>query len=306
MEKKVSIVVPVYNGEDTIGACIDSILNQDYPNRQLIVVDDGSTDGSLDVCRRKLDGRADALLIHQANGGRSVARRVGTELAEGDWVAYVDADDKLLPGALSRLMARTSDKTDIVFGNGKSIGMNVDGTMPMKRFRHLTVRAEGTIGVPWGSLYRRDLLLPRLFEVPRELVNGEDYIFWLRLVFSTEKDVSVLADNVYDKGEAHTSNSFRWTADYCEKLNRLRMESIPTDERDTYFDDILNDRIANLFATSLWQSKAEWAGSKFMTEIRKDLKLHGRSLSLKQRLFLALPSITLRRLVASCLERLRG
>ena len=89
----ISIVVPVYNCEQYISECIDSILGQTYTNIQLILVDDGSTDNSLAICENYLDRDRRVLLISQENLGVSMARNAGLDAAEGAYIGFVDSDD---------------------------------------------------------------------------------------------------------------------------------------------------------------------------------------------------------------------
>ena len=97
MEKqaKVSIIVPVYNAEDYIKKCISSICTQSVSELQIILVDDGSTDNSLEICRQlqKNDNRIE--VFHQENQGASAARNKGMQLANAEWVMFVDSDDWL-------------------------------------------------------------------------------------------------------------------------------------------------------------------------------------------------------------------
>lgn len=92
---KISVIVPVYNCKKYISKCLDSIVNQTYKNLQIIVVDDGSTDGSEKICElwAKKDSRIE--VIHQKNSGVSVARNVGMKRIKGQLVSFIDADDML-------------------------------------------------------------------------------------------------------------------------------------------------------------------------------------------------------------------
>ena len=92
-----SVIVPVFNGARTVGRAIDSVLAQTWPAHEIIVVDDGSTDGSAEVVRRYGER---VTLIRQANRGVSLARNRGVEAASGDWLAFLDADDWYLPDRL--------------------------------------------------------------------------------------------------------------------------------------------------------------------------------------------------------------
>lgn len=93
MNPKLSIIVPVYNVEKYLEKCIDSILNQDYKNFELILVNDGSTDGSLEICKRYLSVDKRIKLINKPNGGLSSARNAGLDIACGQYIGFVDSDD---------------------------------------------------------------------------------------------------------------------------------------------------------------------------------------------------------------------
>lgn len=312
-----SVVIPIYNSETFLAACIESVLQQTYKDLELILVNDGSEDSSGHICDEYASRDKRVRVIHQPNRGRSEARACGVLEACGEWVAFVDSDDCLPQDALQSLYDVAGNDTDIVLGNGYSLGFRpCPKTMEMDEFRHLAVRGEGTIGVPWGSLYRRELLirktdaqqadsLPWVFDVPRHIINGEDYLFWLRLVFLTEKSVHIVEKNVYDKGDEHTSNTFKWTADYCHELNELRFLSIPAEEHRKYLSDTVSDRLANMLSVAMWTRRQEWIHSKYYEELLHDMKVVGRELNSKEKLFLALPSRQLRRLYSTISRKIR-
>ena len=89
----ISIIVPVYNVEEYLPACLDSIINQTYTEIEIILVDDGSTDSSGEICDRyaKIDERVK--VIHKSNGGLSDSRNVGIQVAKGEYIGFVDSDD---------------------------------------------------------------------------------------------------------------------------------------------------------------------------------------------------------------------
>lgn len=107
----ISILVPVYNIQQYLPRCIDSVLSQDFTDWELILVDDGSTDGSLQVLRQyENEERVKIKVIHKENGGLPSARLSGFKEAKGEFLVFLDADDWLLPGALKTLYdAITSD-----------------------------------------------------------------------------------------------------------------------------------------------------------------------------------------------------
>ena len=107
---KVSVIVPVYNASQYIGRTLDSIIAQDFDSFEIIVIDDGSTDDSLEIINQCLDGcEMPHKVIHQENAGVSVARNVGIEESKGDYLAFVDADDHISKNHLSSLY---NGKTD--------------------------------------------------------------------------------------------------------------------------------------------------------------------------------------------------
>jgi len=93
MQNLVSVIIPVYRAKEYLCECLDSILAQTYVNFELILVDDGSPDGSGDICDEYAEKDARVRVIHKENGGVSSARNRGMEEASGEWIAFVDADD---------------------------------------------------------------------------------------------------------------------------------------------------------------------------------------------------------------------
>ncbi len=101
MAVKISLIVPVYNGEKTIEKCINSILNQTYRNIEVIIIDDGSTDNTYEICKNMQNKDNRIQLIKQNNKGPSLARNVGIEYAQGKYIQFVDADDWLEPSIIA-------------------------------------------------------------------------------------------------------------------------------------------------------------------------------------------------------------
>lgn len=115
----VSIVVPVYNVYQYLDKCIKSLIEQTYWNIQIILVDDGSTDGSSEICNKyaKIDTRI--IVIHQNNAGSVYARKVGTEMATGKYILYVDSDDWIEKDRIEKLVCIASKQnTDMIYMDG--------------------------------------------------------------------------------------------------------------------------------------------------------------------------------------------
>lgn len=286
----ISIVIPIYNSAKYLDSCINSVANQSFIQWELILVDDGSTDGSGTICDRwaAKDSRIHA--FHQKNQGRSVARNNGVRNATGEWCCFIDSDDTIPTESLLLLSSRINDKTDIVFGNGYTLGPAFKDIIDIETFRHLAVRGEGTIGVPWGTLFRRALLKPYVFDVPRDFYMGEDYIFWLRIIFSSEKPVYLVKDSIYTKADDNTSRKFVWTSDYAQRIQEYRMAAIPKEKIPLFIVDTIKDRMENLFAVTLFEQKSKWKYSFFYRQLIDDMDKADIRFTFKQSLFLSLPN----------------
>lgn len=293
--EKISVVIPVYNAEKTLASCVRSVLSQTYPDFEVILVDDGSQDDSPAMCDACAMSDARVRCVHQPNRGPADARWNGVCHADGGWVTFVDSDDTLLPTALADLYAHAGDGTDIVLGNGESLPGERRPRIPIDEFRFLAVKGEGQIGLVWGSLYRRSSLMEYDFDMPPGIRMGEDYLFWLRLVFRTDSPVNVLYKNVYRKGADTCCSQFVWTADFAQRIHELRKGSIPAGVRALYMKEMISDRVANLFEVAVHCPRSEWQGSPFWQELVADMDEAGVRFPLKHRLFFALPGRRLRR-----------
>lgn len=114
----VSVIIPVYNAEDTLRRCVDSVLTQLYTDLEIILVDDGSTDASGKICDEYAQKDARVVVLHQVNKGVSAARNAGLDRATGEWVAFCDSDDSVNASWIEK-MYEASHKTDLVIGGYK-------------------------------------------------------------------------------------------------------------------------------------------------------------------------------------------
>lgn len=124
---KISVIIPVFNVERYIAACVESVLGQDYPEMEVIIVDDCSPDSSIDIARSIIGkhprGACAHIISHNRNQGQSVARNTGIDAATGDYLYFIDGDDYLPRNALSLLSKpATEHGTDFVIGNYDTVG----------------------------------------------------------------------------------------------------------------------------------------------------------------------------------------
>lgn len=172
MKELISVIVPIYNVEKYLAKCLDSILNQTYRNLEVILVDDGSLDGSSKICDiyAKRDNRI--IVVHQRNGGLSVARNRGLEIAKGDFIGFVDSDDIIHNRMYEILYKHIKDySADISICNYSVVYEgDIIGNKDIADIKESIIICNGhealyNIGrklgentiVAWNKLYKRDL-----------------------------------------------------------------------------------------------------------------------------------------------------
>ncbi|HEU4514787.1 MAG TPA: glycosyltransferase [Nocardioidaceae bacterium] len=177
-EPKLSIVVPVYNVEGYLEECLDSILAQPYDDLEVVLVDDGSTDSSAEIARRYAEAHHSFRLVSQANAGLGAARNAGVEAARGQYLTFLDSDDRLPADAYSAMM-RTLEQSGSDFAIGKLVRDEGDRryAMPRMRDNHRVRR----VGVTLGEMPR---ILADVFAVNKIYRRS----FWdeARLAFPTD------------------------------------------------------------------------------------------------------------------------
>jgi len=197
MSIKISVIVPVYNVELYLEKCIESICNQTYKNLQIILVDDGSTDSSGNIC--DLYGKKDnrITVIHKTNGGLSDARNAGLDIADGEYIGFVDSDDYIAPEMFEHLLNLSKiNNGDIVicdkveFNENETICVNnkleqitvLDRNLAIAQLANdTTIRSH-----VWNKLYKHNLFDGIRFDVGKAY---EDVYIMHRLFLKTQKIV---------------------------------------------------------------------------------------------------------------------
>lgn len=180
MEKPlISVIVPVYNVEGYMEACLDSLLAQTWPNFEIILIDDASTDGSGQICGGYADRDARVRAVHfPRNRGPSAARNEGVRRAAGAYIAFVDADDRVEPDLLEKLYCCLEETGAEVSACGAD-GIALKGGPAAVYDRAEAVRclARGVPFnmVPWGKLYRAELVRQCPFD--EAVFYSEDLLF---------------------------------------------------------------------------------------------------------------------------------
>ncbi len=198
MKPLISVIVPVYNVEDYIEACLDSLLSQTYQNAEFILVDDASTDGSLSICQSYAarDGRVRIFSLPE-NRGPSAARNEGLGRALGEFVSFVDSDDRAEPELLEKLYASlTETGADISACGADGICIKSGPAAVFSREEAVGCLARGFPFnlVPWGKLYRAKLLQGCFFD--EKTFYSEDLLFLYEAIKRGER-VSYIPDVLY-------------------------------------------------------------------------------------------------------------
>lgn len=187
---KISVIVPIYNVQEYLKSCINSILSQTFSDIEIILVDDGSEDNSGEICDyyNKLDNRI--IVIHKRNGGVMSARAEGVHRAVGEWICFVDADDTITPDALACMYSCVTNDIDIVvFENKENLCYSAQ--------QYVQLLFKFQQWVLWGKLYRRHLLNDYVLSVPAKFKVGEDFICQLRILCGVKRKIQLCSEKKY-------------------------------------------------------------------------------------------------------------
>lgn len=288
-EHLISIVVPVYNAERYLPACVDSVLSQTYGNWELILVDDGSTDGSLAVCRKYAAKDPRVQVIHQENQGVSAARNTGLEYVAGTYITFLDSDDYIDRDYLSVLLTSAvshgadmvcCDFYDVVNGQKKKVNT------PRVLHKRLVVRweelfSDAAVGKEdysccvWGKLIKTELAKKCKFQPLR---YGEDQVFMYDLFL--QKPLVYLTDYpgyyyvLNESGAMQSANQYNIIKCLNDvRMRRYKLEKLPSSMNAVrtqyvaqYASSVVNLGKASLM-TENWDEKKQ-AREAFLQEVR--------------------------------------
>lgn len=194
MQPMVSIIVPIYNAEQYLRRCVDSILNQEYTDYELLLVNDGSTDASGDICEEYGDRDPRVIVIQKENTGVSDSRNRALDRARGKYLQFLDSDDWITPDA-TRLFVRAAEEygCDMVISDfyrvvGERLSPKGDieeeGVLTREEFAaHMMENpADFYYGVLWNKLYRRDIVEEHKLRMDTDISWCEDFMFNLEYI----------------------------------------------------------------------------------------------------------------------------
>lgn len=206
--QKVSVIIPVYNAVNYIDKCLKSLLDQDYPNLEVILVNDGSTDNTLDILKKYEQKYPTKIkVLTQTNSGQSMARNNGLDNATGYFVTFVDQDDYTKQDFLSQMVAGIKESDILISGynrvgdNDKLYQENIPQICEWSKFKYCAT---------WGKLYKKDFLKQNNIKFENCKI-GEDVIFLMNALSYTKK-VEVISYAGY--------NNYRNTSSISRNINK--------------------------------------------------------------------------------------
>lgn len=186
MNQTISVIVPVYNVAAYLSQCVESILSQEDSQLEVILIDDGSTDDSGAICDRYARQDSRVQVIHQKNGGAAAAKNAGLRAASGEYLAFVDSDDYLSPGAYRHMRSLLeSEQADVVQCAFRNVYTTRQEDQIVKPGRHtydpaeylkLFVTDDWTCSLLWDKLYRRKLFEGIFFEEGHK-IDDEYFVY---------------------------------------------------------------------------------------------------------------------------------
>ncbi|MCQ2484286.1 MAG: glycosyltransferase [Clostridia bacterium] len=193
MDKLVSIIIPVYNLENYIENCLNSLVNQTYRNLEILCIDDGSKDRSGEIISAMAEKDSRIVYIRQENAGVSAARNNGLDHAKGEYIMFVDGDDYMHFQAVELLYKTIEEKQcNTVFGRGILTSKLNDKMKPIENavvteLSENILFEDGMDRAVWGKIFRREVL--EKFRFPVGITNAEDFNYMLRVLHSIRNNL---------------------------------------------------------------------------------------------------------------------
>lgn len=188
-DDKVSVIVPIYNTEKYLEKCLDSIINQSYRNIEIILVNDGSKDGSFDIAKRYRDSDERVWLFNQENSGVSSARNLGIELSSGSYVFMIDSDDYIEPDMievlLKNLRETDADISCCQYDKGYKANLKDIEVWDKDKTLEMFVAHKAINGSVVNKLIKREIIAGNRFD--KKIKYGEDALFLWKCLLNIDR-----------------------------------------------------------------------------------------------------------------------
>lgn len=258
----VSIIVPVYNVENYLDECISSIVNQTYPFLNIILVNDGSSDNSLEVCKKwaRKDSRIN--LIDQENQGVSRARNAGLESAIGDYILFIDSDDIIDLAVVEQLISNVDQYVlpGIAIDTFSEVINEPDQADNMKMgFRQLMNNRNGYFC--WGILYNSDIIRSHNLKFDEDIGNLEDVVWNIKYGAYIEEAILVNTSFYHyrnrEKSITTRCHDYLWQVESWLKVIKA-LQRFPTQKGKEDYFKLENKRCKNNVYAELYYGKISW------------------------------------------------
>lgn len=261
--KEISIIVPVYNAEDSIERCINSIIHQNYKNFELILINDGSKDDSLKILNKYKSMYKNIKVINKKNEGVSKTRNLGINEASGDYIMFIDNDDYIDSDYLDRFASELDDLYDVVLGGYKRTTLEkILYTQTLKN----TEWSKYIVMAPWAKLYRKSFLKKnRIFF--KDYGIGEDVFFNLG-IYSKSPKIKIIDYSGYNwfYNDKSVSNTLQKGLNKNIEITKLINEIVSSSK---YIDDYFEYFIYRYFIWYLLYSGRNANKVDFIKEYSK-------------------------------------
>lgn len=208
MDKKISVIIPIYNAENSIEKCVNSILKQTYSNLEIILVNDGSIDKTEGICSKLIKRDSRIKYFYKKNSGVSNARNYGINVARGDYISFVDADDYLEEDMYEEMINNSNDAEIVICNyfeirNNKKENINIE--MKEKTFYKLdklmaNIKNEEInryVNVPWNKLIKTEIVKNEKIRFNSKISLGEDLMFNLQCM-KASKSIKIINKKLYN------------------------------------------------------------------------------------------------------------
>lgn len=224
---KYSVIMPTYNSEKYVANAIESVLSQTYTDFELIIVDDGSTDLTLNICNSYVNQDSRIKVYRKNNGGCCSARNYGLNQAQGDWISFCDNDDTFEPDLLQATFSYIADDVDVIKFNFRTFVDSKEIQNRDYKFQRIKSGAERydydgvrkTNDAVWNGVYRKQFLLNNRIEFDENMrFGGEDLNFSLQILNCSP--AMVVMNSVYYNWYMRTehSTSAKRNSNFCDAM----------------------------------------------------------------------------------------
>ena len=277
---KISVIIPVYNGEKYIQRCIDSVFNQTYSNVEIIVVNDGSTDNTENILKKY----SDIILINKKNEGVSMARNTGLSLATGDYVYFCDADDYLEKDAFEVLVKEYDENDLIRFGhyvvngdqkkkktNADDVLAEVDLTFNNEQLLEYLI-SNKTEGHLWNYLFKLSVIKDNKILFDEELFYQEDVMFLLKYCLNI-KNIKIISNPLYNYfvNENSVTKNIESSIRNLSSIANLRhkMLKLLKDNDKMNLSSLLEQRFLNLLLSYILDYRKKLSKKEYVSFLKK-------------------------------------